>query len=317
MSPDPAEPAPPLQPEDMSLEAQLATLPLRPPHPDFLDRLLYHLELTACDELAASAPDSPPMPLDATLLAFESELRALKPLEIDFPTGQRVLQAIASEMAPAAPAFSIVPPAAGTSPAAAAPAPAASQRRRWSPAAPWAAAAALVAASWLAFPHLPRNPGATTAHHSFIPYAADPGNRASVDIVYPVNPGVRYFGPHPGLQTVDTNSERASVIAIPEARARYAFLGVDTFDVSPEDLQKFKLPYGVGISRLEPGGPAATQGLEPGDVILRLNGAPVPSADDFAAMVKNSAPGSTLTLTLFRRNIIGNLTVRLGSAPST
>lgn len=314
MSPDHPEPAPPLEPEDLALESTLTRLRPRGATPDFLDRLLYHLELTVSDDTAASSPDSPPMPLDASLLAFEHELRALRPLDMDFPTGQRVLQALAREMTPAAPpAFSVLTGADRSAP----------PRRQWAAALPWAAAAALVAVSWVALPYL-RTSGhiASATDTGLIPFAPHTGEKGSVALVFPTpgrpDPFRMPFGDKLDAGTLKSGNDAWSPRAptIPEATSPYGHLDVTTFDLPDEYCAKLGIKNGIGILSMGAGGPASTQGLEVGDIILRINGAPVSTADEFSVMIKNSAPGSTITLKVLRGRLIGEIPVRLASAPS-
>lgn len=308
MSSDHAEPAPPLQPEDLALAAAMAVFRPRALSPDFLDHLLLHLELAVSDAMAASPPESSPMPLDASLLAFEHELRSLRPLDMDFPTGQRVLNALTAEMSPRSEGFSVIE---GTGPTSAAPA-----RRRWSAAAPWAAAAGLVAAGWAALPHLPRFGSVSTpvAHSSYIPFAPYSGEKGTVDPVFIVNrtdSGDRIFG---GAQSASTY--RPPSVTLPESPVPRGHLNVVAFDLPEDYCRQLGISHGVGIRELGAGGPARIHGLEVGDIILRINGAPVSSADDLAVMIRNSAPGSLVTLKVLRGRLIGEITVRLGNAPS-
>jgi hypothetical protein len=306
MSPDHSEPAPPLQPEDLALASSLGSLRPRAASPDFLDHLLHQLDPAFSDEMAASSPESAPMPLDASLLAFEHELRGLRPLDMDFPTGQRVLHALQAEMSPPAPSFTVLGSAPPPEPA----------RRRWAAATPWAAAAALVAAGWVALPYLPRTGAGqfTAAHSSLIPYAPLSGEKGSVDLVFPTTRtdlSDRVFGvPH------TASSFRTPSVSIPEAPAPNGHLNVIAFDLPEEYCQQLGIKNGVGIRELGVGGPAKTHGLEVGDIIIRINGAPVGSAEDLAVMVRNSQPGSVVTLKVLRGRMIGEIPVRLGAAPS-
>jgi hypothetical protein len=314
MSSEHPEPAPPLQPEDLALAAELSSLSARPPSPGFLDHLLLHLELAVSDAVATSSPESIPMPLDASLLAFEHELRSLRPLEVDFPTGQRVLNALQDEMSPRADTFPVIR---GTGPAAPAPAAAPpATRRRWTVAAPWASAAALVAIGWTALPHLPRlgTTPPTVSSAGLIPFAPDSGEKGTVDRVFLVNrpdPGEAIFG---GAQSASIY--RPASVIIPESPVRYGHLNVVAFDLPDEYCRQAGISHGVGIRELGAGGPAKTHGLEVGDIILRINGAPVGSADELAVMIRNSAPGSVVKFKVLRGRLIGDIAVRLGHAPS-
>jgi membrane-associated protease RseP (regulator of RpoE activity) len=257
------------------------------------------------------------MPLDSSLLAFEKELRSLRPMEMDFPTGQQVWRALEREMSPA----SAAPPALhlleGTKPAASA-----ATHSKWNHLSPWAAAAALVLASWVALPHLPHRSttiaaATETAKAGLIPYADRTSEKGSVAPVFPVSPKLAVFG-DPASQLVAGNLQRTGLpsVSIPEATSPYGLLDVDTFDL-PEDYCRARgLQHGVALRRVGLGGPASTHGLEVGDIIIRINGAPVSTSEDFAVMVKNSAPGSVMTLKVLRGRLLGEIPVRLGSAPS-
>ena len=51
-------------------------------------------------------------------------------------------------------------------------------------------------------------------------------------------------------------------------------------------------PQGALVSSVDPGGPAAKGGLQPGDVILSVNGEPVGDSSDLPSQVAGLAPGS-------------------------
>ena len=320
MSHDTPEPAPALEPEDITLAASLRPLRPQPLPTRLLNLIISRLECSFSDHTAAQDTGSPPMPLDSSLLAFEKELRSLRPMEMDFPTGQQVWRALEREMTPASPspaALHILEGAKTTSTAT----PAAPDRK-WNQLRPWAAAAALVLASWVALPHLPHRSTTTaaatqTAKTGLIPYADRTTEKGSVAPVFPVSPKLAVFG-DPASQLVAGNLQRTGLpsVSIPEATSPYGLLDVDTFDL-PEDYCRARgLQHGVALRRVGLGGPASTHGLEVGDIIIRINGAPVSTSEDFAVMVKNSAPGSVMTLKVLRGRLLGEIPVRLGSAPS-
>lgn len=316
MSHDTPEPAPALEPEDIALAASLRPLCPQPLPTSLLNLIISRLECSFSDHTAAQDTGSPSMPLDSSLLAFEKELRSLRPMEMDFPTGQQVWRALEREMSPA----SAAPPALhlleGTKPTAST-----ATHSKWNHLRPWAAAA-LVLASWIALPHLPHRSttiaaATETAKAGLIPYADRTSEKGSVAPVFPVSPKLAVFG-DPASQLVAGNLQRTGLpsVSIPEATSPYGLLDVDTFDL-PEDYCRARgLQHGVALRRVGLGGPASTHGLEVGDIIIRINGAPVSTSEDFAVMVKNSAPGSVMTLKVLRGRLLGEIPVRLGSAPS-
>lgn len=52
-------------------------------------------------------------------------------------------------------------------------------------------------------------------------------------------------------------------------------------------------PSGVEVVQMVPSGPAHQSGLSPGDIILALNGQPVPNMDVLYRLVNREKPGST------------------------
>jgi serine protease Do len=59
-------------------------------------------------------------------------------------------------------------------------------------------------------------------------------------------------------------------------------------------------PYGAIFRRPEPGSPAAKAKIEAGDVITAINGNVLQSWRDFAPIISNHAPGTTVYFRTFR-----------------
>ncbi|WP_144162878.1 DegQ family serine endoprotease [Paraburkholderia sp. BCC1885] len=72
-------------------------------------------------------------------------------------------------------------------------------------------------------------------------------------------------------------------------------------------------PNGALVSSVDPGGPAAKAGLQPGDVITAVNGSPVSDSTDLPAQVANLAPGSSATVTVWRDKSSKDIKVTVGS----
>jgi len=311
MSPDHPEPAPPLEPEDLAFESSLhQTLRPRPLCGALLSQCLDRLEDAASGHPAIIDPDSPPMPLDSSLLAIENELRSLRPLDLDFPTGQQILKALEHALPQPTPPppqpFEVLsaPPTATAT---------AKTRKHWPAALPWAAAAALVLGGWAALPLLSPSPDPAAAEATrpgFIPYAQLTGKKGSVSPIFPAPRAPQTFSAR-GVQLVSTDV--VSPLNLPDTPSSYGFLDVHAFDLPEDYCRKLGIQHGVGIRSVGPGGPASTHGLESGDIVLRINGAPVSTSEDFAVMVKNSAPGSVMTLKVLRGRLLGEIPIRLGS----
>jgi Do/DeqQ family serine protease len=80
------------------------------------------------------------------------------------------------------------------------------------------------------------------------------------------------------------------------------FIGVEAREVTPELVKEAKLAVGAGayVARVLPDGPAARGGVRSGDVLLAINGKPVPDPAAMLNLVAELTPGSQVTMTLKR-----------------
>ncbi|HEY2020617.1 DegQ family serine endoprotease [Paraburkholderia sp.] len=72
-------------------------------------------------------------------------------------------------------------------------------------------------------------------------------------------------------------------------------------------------PQGALVSSVDAGGPAAKAGLQPGDVILSVNGDEVSDSSDLPAKIAGLAPGSSATLKVWRDKASKDVKVTIGS----
>jgi serine protease Do len=95
-------------------------------------------------------------------------------------------------------------------------------------------------------------------------------------------------------------------------------LGVQIQALTPELAKSFKLAdtKGVLVASVEPGGPAAKAGLEPGDVIVGFEGKPVQSANELPRLVAATKPGAAVTLDIWRNGARRQVKATLGEFPS-
>lgn len=112
---------------------------------------------------------------------------------------------------------------------------------------------------------------------------------------------------------INTAKEIADVLA-KEGRVRRARLGVGVADLEAQAAAAFGLDSstrGALVQTVEPNGPAARAGIQPGDVITQINGTPVQDAGDLQQRVSRSPIGSTVTLTILRGGKTRTVTARL------
>ena len=111
-----------------------------------------------------------------------------------------------------------------------------------------------------------------------------------------------------------------------------AYLGVGAVDVDAAGAQTSPFaPGGFGngrtritpavegalVQRVAPGSPAAQAGIQPGDVIVAADGAPISGENDLLTALAKAAPGATMRLTLNRNGARLAVRVHLGELPSS
>jgi serine protease Do len=72
-------------------------------------------------------------------------------------------------------------------------------------------------------------------------------------------------------------------------------------------------PYGAIFEQPEPGSPAATAGIEQGDVLTAINGSPLMRSSDFAGIISMMAPGTSVYLDTSRDGETREVSLTLGS----
>jgi serine protease Do len=74
---------------------------------------------------------------------------------------------------------------------------------------------------------------------------------------------------------------------------------------------------GALVSRIDTEGPAGKGGVQSGDVITALNGKPVESVNQLRNQIARTAPGTSVTLSVYRDKKTLELTFPLGTQPAT
>lgn len=92
-------------------------------------------------------------------------------------------------------------------------------------------------------------------------------------------------------------------------------LGVTIQNVTQGLADSFGLPQPEGalVSSVEKGGPAEKAGVEPGDVILKLNGVPLNTSTELPVQIASIAPGTPVNLELWRDHASREVSVKLVS----
>jgi S1-C subfamily serine protease len=100
--------------------------------------------------------------------------------------------------------------------------------------------------------------------------------------------------------------------------------GVELSDSLSQMVDPYYGIQGVMILRVDPNSPAAgvglrgarraRQGIIPGDIIQKVNDAPVTTSEQFYEALEDARPGDTITLTLFRDGQTLTVRLKLGGA---
>ena len=100
--------------------------------------------------------------------------------------------------------------------------------------------------------------------------------------------------------------------------ARHAFLGIERSNLTPDVAQRFAISPGEGVAviSLIPGSPAEAKGLEPGDVIVELDGEPIRVVEDLWAALRVREPGDEVEITFVRAGEELEVEVDLANRPA-
>ena len=103
---------------------------------------------------------------------------------------------------------------------------------------------------------------------------------------------------------------------VAHGKVEHARLGVVVQEVNQALADSFKLdkPEGALVSQVEKGGPADKAGLQPGDVIRKVDGKAVVSSGDLPAVIGVAAPGDKVQLEVWRKGSTERIEARLGNA---
>jgi serine protease Do len=105
---------------------------------------------------------------------------------------------------------------------------------------------------------------------------------------------------------------------IAHGHVRRAILGAAILDLTPEDAAAAKLKEiaGVKIESFTEGSPAEKAGMEPGDIVVKIDGKPVDRMSTLQRMIRTHQPGDVVDLEIVRYGDHKDFKVKLAEAPS-
>ena len=95
------------------------------------------------------------------------------------------------------------------------------------------------------------------------------------------------------------------------------WIGVELQEITPELAESFKLSStaGVLVAGVQRGSPADHAGMKPGDIVVAVDGKPVPDPDTMRNLIVALAPGQRTTLSLKRGDKKLELHLKVGKRP--
>ncbi|MBW2276568.1 MAG: PDZ domain-containing protein, partial [Deltaproteobacteria bacterium] len=94
-----------------------------------------------------------------------------------------------------------------------------------------------------------------------------------------------------------------------------AWIGIGIAELTPEAKQQLDLSFGVAVTEVYDGGPAAGADILSGDLILRFNGAPIRHVTELAWMTNTAGPGNEVTLQILRDGRVKDVKLRVAPKP--
>lgn len=92
-----------------------------------------------------------------------------------------------------------------------------------------------------------------------------------------------------------------------------AWLGIEPIEITPELAEKYSLPvnYGIYVKSVVPDSPADKYGLQPGDIIIKIDDKIVDSIAKFNTLVESKKPGDFVSVTFYSNNVMKVIKVKL------
>ncbi|MEZ4357178.1 MAG: trypsin-like peptidase domain-containing protein [Eubacteriales bacterium] len=103
---------------------------------------------------------------------------------------------------------------------------------------------------------------------------------------------------------------------IEEGGIEYPGIGVNVSEISANDAQTYNVPQGLLVQEVTSGLTAEKAGVKVNDIITAVDGVETKTSDTLISAIKAKSVGDTVTLTIYRDGMTGNITVEIGDLNS-
>jgi S1-C subfamily serine protease len=159
--------------------------------------------------------------------------------------------------------------------------------------------------------------------------AINPGNSGGPLLndqgqVIGINTAIRADAQGLGFAIPIETAQRIAQQLFATGKAAHPYLGIEMVDLTPEmrdRINQEKVGFqvtsdrGVLITRNVPDGPAAAAGLQPGDIVLKINGVAIGTTSDLQELIEGNRVGAEVTVEVQRGDATQQISVKLGTLP--
>jgi serine protease Do len=120
-----------------------------------------------------------------------------------------------------------------------------------------------------------------------------------------------------GLATSPAFSQATRTRTFTVQNAGSSYLGIGVLDITPERARMLNLKEvrGAEVARVDENGPAAKAGIKQGDIVLEFNGTPLEGMEQLIRMVRETPPGRTIKVVVWRNGATQDIAVTVGERP--
>lgn len=117
------------------------------------------------------------------------------------------------------------------------------------------------------------------------------------------------------LQAQEQRPPQTQGMELPSPQDGGGWIGIGIGEVGADKTKELKLPeeYGAFVNDVNGDGPAAKAGIKKGDVVTEYNGERIEGARELRRLVRETPPGHTVKITVWRDDRAQTVSLEVGS----